>query len=81
MKILKASPKAAAVRNELLRCVRNFEGPASDFEVNFNCKLGLKPVRNFPVGFKLDYRLGSGFKIAKSLQILLFLNRNPKPFN
>ena len=31
MKVLRASPKAAAVHNELLKCVRNFEGPVSEF--------------------------------------------------
>ena len=58
MKILRASPKVAAVRNELLRCVRNFKGPASDFEIY---KLGLNSVRYLPVGFKL----GVGFKLVQ----------------
>ena len=30
---------------------------------------------------KFGYRLGSGFKIASSLEILLFLHRNSKPLN
>jgi hypothetical protein len=58
MKILRASPKAAAVRNELLRCVRNFEGPASEFEIS---KLGLNSVLYLPVGVKL----GVGFKLVQ----------------
>lgn len=58
MKILRASLKVAAVRNELLRCVRNFEGPASDFEIY---KLGLDSVRYLPVGFKL----GVAFKLVQ----------------
>lgn len=97
MKIFRASPKAAAVRNELWgSCVR-FLG------LIYICKMGLIPVLYLRVGLKLGlgfnlnskvagsresglylklgYRLGLGFKIASSLEVLLFPHRISKAFN